>query len=106
MLIEIKGVQFVNKGAELMLHAIIEKIKVLWPDAQYCLVPDSNSPYLSRAKVGAFQKLNFRKNVVNLNGIFYLLPKLIRNYFKNKWGIVTEADVDMILDASGFKYGD
>lgn len=106
MLIEIKGVQFVNKGAELMLHAIIEKIKVLWPDAQYCLVPDSNSPYLSRAKVGAFQKLNFRKNVVDLNGIFYLLPKLIRNYFKNKWGIVTEADVDMILDASGFKYGD
>jgi len=69
-------------------------------------VPDANSSYLKRAKIGAYQKLNFRKNIFDLNGIFYFLPKALRLYLKNKWGIVTEADVDMILDASGFNYGD
>ena len=106
MIIEIKGVQFVNKGAELMLHAIIDKIKTLWPHADICLVSDENSPYLSRARIGAYQKLNVCKNIIDLNGLFYFCPVFIRNYLKNNWGIVTEADVDVLLDASGFNYGD
>jgi len=106
MLIEIKGVQFVNKGAELMLHAILEKAKTIWPEAEFCLVPNNNSPYLARSKMTCYQKLNFRKNIIDLASIFYLLPNKIRHYFKSNWGIVTEADVDMILDASGFTYGD
>lgn len=106
MLIEIKGVQFINKGAALMLNAILAKVNELWPDSEVCLVPDANSSYLNRARIGAFQKFNLRKNIVDLNGVFYFLPKALRQYFKNKWGIVTEADVDIILDASGFNYGD
>jgi len=106
VLIEIKGTQFINKGAELMLHAIINKVKVLWPHAEICLAPDMNSPYLSRARICAYQKLNVRKNVIDLNGLFYFFPTFIRRYLKNTWGIVTEADVDIILDASGFLYGD
>jgi colanic acid/amylovoran biosynthesis protein len=106
MLIEIKGVQFVNKGAELMLHAILQKAQTIWPDAEFCLTPNNNSPYLSRAKVACYQKLNWRKNIFDLNNIFYFVPKKIRHYLKHSWGIVTEADIDIILDASGFSYGD
>lgn len=106
MLIEIKGVQFVNKGAELMLMAMVEKITELWPEADICLSPRLNSPYTSRAKLGAYQKLNLRKGQFDLNSLSYWLPSKIRNYLKRAWGIVTEADVDIVLDASGFSYGD
>jgi len=106
MLIEIKGVQFVNKGAELMLRAIVDKLATDLPDTAICIVHNQNSPYLERAKVGAFQKINIRKNIFDLNRLFYFLPKATRRYFKNRFGIVTEADVDVVLDASGFGYGD
>lgn len=106
MLIEIKGVQFVNKGAELMLMAMVEKISELWPEADICLSPRLNSPYTSRAKLGAYQKFNLRKGQFDLNSLSYWLPTKIRNYLKRAWGIVTEADVNIVLDASGFSYGD
>jgi len=106
VLIEIKGVQFVNKGAELMLHAIIQKAKEIWPDAEFCIKPNKNSPYKKRAQVEAFQKLDIRKNIIDFNGLFYFLPKKLRDGLKGKWGIVTEADIDVVLDASGFSYGD
>ncbi|WP_462180700.1 polysaccharide pyruvyl transferase family protein [Pseudoalteromonas gelatinilytica] len=106
MLIEIKGVQFVNKGAELMLASIISQLAKELPDADICLAHNKNSPYKNRAKVGAYQKINLRKNVIDLNGVFYFFPRFLLNYFKKRFGIVTEADVDVVLDASGFSYGD
>ncbi|WP_448213053.1 polysaccharide pyruvyl transferase family protein [Colwellia sp. MEBiC06753] len=106
MLIEIKGVQFVNKGAELMLYAILDKIDQYWPDAEICMEPNTNSPFVKRGKIGAYQKLRLVKNRFDFNGLSYYLPQSIRNSLKNNFGIVTEPDVDVILDASGFAYGD
>ncbi|MDO6426509.1 polysaccharide pyruvyl transferase family protein [Thalassotalea sp. 1_MG-2023] len=105
MFIEIKGVQFVNKGAELMLASVVERVKQYWPEAEIVLEGNPFSPYKSRAMLGAFQKLSLRKNVLDLNFIAYYLPNFIRNYLK-KWGVVTEADIDVVLDAAGFAYGD
>jgi len=106
MIIEIKGVQFENKGAELMLQAIINKLSTELPSARICLAHNKNSPYLKRARVGALQKVNLRKYIFDLNRLFYFVPSKIRNYFFTRFGIVSEADVDVILDASGFAYGD
>lgn len=105
MNIEIKGVQFVNKGAELMLASVVERVKQYWPEADIVLEGNPLSPYKNRALLGAYQKLSLRKNVIDLNFISYYLPKKIRNYLK-KWGVVTEADIDVVLDAAGFAYGD
>lgn len=104
--IEIKGVQFVNKGAELMLYAIIEQIETRWPGAQIVLAPNPYSPYQERVKVNAFQKLSLRKNRFDLNRLAYRLPASIRRYLRHSWGIITEADIDLVFDASGFAYGD
>lgn len=106
MLIEIKGVQFVNKGAELMLYAILQQVNIHFPGADICLAHNAYSPYRKRALIGAFQKINLRKNVFDFNKLFYFFPLKVRHYFKNRFGIVTEADVDVVLDASGFSYGD
>ena len=105
MNIEIKGVQFVNKGAELMLAAVIERIKEYWPDAEIVLEGNPLSPYKERALLGAYQKLSLRKNVLDLNFLSYYLPQGVRNYLK-KWGVITEVDIDVVLDAAGFAYGD
>lgn len=106
MLIEIKGVQFENKGAELMLYSIVKEVKQLWPEAEICLRPRLKSPYVKRASLGAYQKLQLSKGNLDLNALSYWLPKKIKNYLKRAWGIVTESDVSIVLDASGFSYGE
>lgn len=104
MIIELKGVEFENKGAELMLRAILQRIHTYWPDAQIAMTPNPKSPYLLRASVGAWQKISLRKMFVDINCLSYHCSYMTR-YLK-KWGIVTESDIDVILDASGFSYSD
>ena len=103
--IEIKGVQFSNKGAELMLIAILEQLDEHLDDYQITLSPGQFLPYLNRAKLGAWQKLSFRRSHFDLTGLFGKLPKKLLALFR-RYGIVTEAEIDVILDASGFAYGE
>lgn len=103
--IEIKGVQFSNKGAELMLVAILEQLDKELGDYQITLSPGTHLPYQKRARLGAWQKLGFRRGNIDLTGVFAKLPNKLLNLL-GRYGIVTEKDVDVILDASGFAYGE
>ncbi|MBU2891950.1 polysaccharide pyruvyl transferase family protein [Colwellia sp. D2M02] len=103
--IEIKGVQFSNKGAELMLVAILEQLDKELGEYQITLSPGPHLPYQQRARLGAWQKLSFRRGKIDLTGFFAKLPTRLLNFFK-RYGLVTEKDVDVILDASGFAYGE
>ena len=106
MMIEIKGVQFVNKGAELMLYAVLQQLAERWPQASYVISPGVNSSYTARARVGALQKVQMRRRGVDLNALSRFLPKRIRQYLRRQYGLVFECDIDFVLDATGFGYGD
>jgi polysaccharide pyruvyl transferase WcaK-like protein len=104
LLVEIKGVQFRNKGAYLMLLACLQGLKTL-NNTELVLSPGPNLPYRERALLGAWQKVSFRRKALDLTPWFGKLPGSLRNMMK-RYGMVTERDVDVILEASGFAYGD
>ncbi len=106
MRILIKGVQFVNKGALLMLHAVLEQVRRQWPDAEIATEINPNSPFLRRCELGLLQYLPLRFKKFDLNWLSYWLPNSLRQKLRHYLGIVLEADVDVLLDASGFAYGD
>ncbi len=103
MFIEIKGVQFVNKGAELMLHAILQIVGQKIPQAKFVLKPGANNPYEKRAKLGLYQKICFSKFRIPF-GMYCgkYIPKRFREYY----GLVCHEEINVVLDASGFAFGD
>jgi colanic acid/amylovoran biosynthesis protein len=104
VLIEIKGVQFENKGAELMLLAVLERLRREWPALEFALAPNPNADFRRIAGAGGWQRLRLDGAQIDLDAWSYGLPERLLALGR-RHGIVTEADVDAVLDASGFAYG-
>jgi polysaccharide pyruvyl transferase WcaK-like protein len=105
MVIELRGVEFHNKGAELMLLAILEKVRSRFPSATFVMEVSRITPLEKQRKVGIYAKLElqkFRNRGRSISEFGFLIPK----FLKNTAGVITEGDVDIILDGSGFAYGD
>ncbi len=109
MVIEIRKVNFVNKGAELMLLAILDRLRSRYPDAKIVMQPvnarkgyPAGADYLERAKLNLYQKVHFRKYGIEWDKIFNYVPK----GFRDRFGLVLDSEVDIVLDAAGFAYGD
>jgi polysaccharide pyruvyl transferase WcaK-like protein len=103
MYIEIRGVEFANKGAELMLRAVMEQVGARVPSAKIVLGPGDRRPYVERARLGTYQKLTFASMGAPASArVAQMLPKKFRRYY----GLVTAGEVRVILDASGFAYSD
>jgi polysaccharide pyruvyl transferase WcaK-like protein len=105
MYIELKGVEFSNKGAALMLHSIVQRLDQQFDDYELVLCPGHLSPYKQRARLGAWQKFSFKLLGVDWTALGNLAPKPVRRLLRH-FGIVVERDIDCVLDASGFVYSD
>jgi len=101
MIIEIRNVNFINKGAELMLLAIIDKIRSQYPKV-ILTMNSGDDPYIERAKLGLYQTVRFNRYGFIANRILKYIPKRTRE----RLGIVLDSEIDIILDAAGFKYSD
>ena len=102
MIIEVKGVQFVNKGAELMLVAIQQAMEKEYGNSFHIALSPRNSPYEKRAKYQALQKIgNLNKRID-----WSYFDKAIPNALCKAYGLAKHEDIDVALDASGFAYGD
>lgn len=99
MIIGVVGTSTWNKGAELMQVAIGEHMRV-WEDVRLA-VPGGFGSFDERARYGLRYLLPpLRPGRARLG--MYLVPEALRKAF----GVVREDEVEAVLDASGFAFGD
>ena len=101
MIIELKGVNLKNKGAYLMLKAILTKVRERYPQAT--IVAELGYGLNNKELASQGMKQKFRKNGTSKKErVIRFFPQPLRKAL----GIITTADVDVVLEGSGFAYGD
>lgn len=98
MTVEIRGTTTTNKGAQLMLEAIVERLKDKFDLSASPALLD----YSVRAQLGMYQTLHinrFPKVSASLGGY---LPREIRR----RYGLTADQEIQGVVDASGFAYSD
>lgn len=105
MIVEIRQAGFVNKGAELMLHAIVQKLRSRYPDAKLVMAPvfgGAVDTYDKMRALSLYPKAGFWHRGIDFGAFAKWVPKgLLRVH-----GMVTDDEVDVVLDAAGFSYSD
>lgn len=100
MYIEIKGIGLNNKGSELMLLAVIHEIRSRLPEARIVVAFDS--PPRKIKELNLYRRLWKQKYKIQWAFMGNFIPKNVRASL----GLVLDKEIDVILDASGFAYGD
>lgn len=102
MIIELRGVEFVNKGAELMLYSILYAVRKEFPMAIFVMESTDYAPRLKHRSLGIYTKSNIKKCRINFEYIFNFIP----SWLLKKMFIIKIKNINIILDASGFALGD
>lgn len=105
MIIELKGIQFSNLGAQLMLLAVLERLNSISKDYRVVVRESEKLTRIQRKSINALRLLPLRKRSLDLSALSYHLPPTWhRGLQTREW--VTEGNVDITLDISGYGYGD
>ncbi len=92
----IDNIDFTNKGSELMVYSIIQKVKEKFPGANFVC---RNIPQTL--------KIKYLYEFKNVRSKAYIHYKFIPNIIKKRFfGFFSENDIKVVLDTSGFRYGD
>ena len=98
MIVDVRGTNTRNKGAQLMLHAICQRLGGRFELS----LPPAATDYAVRAKLGLRQTL-YEPALPRLSsGLGNLVPARIRT----EYGLTSGAEVGGVIDASGFLYTD
>lgn len=93
--VQLLGAGLPNRGAELMVRTVMDQFKQRYSNCTFCI--DQNIPDAELELVGLLRKVPFKRNPLQ-RIITPFLPKY-KNYVK-------ENEVNVIIDISGFAYGD
>jgi len=101
MIFEIRGVGFHNKGAELMLRAVLEQGGRFAQAVDFAVEPGCGT-YAARARYGLLQIMEARRH----GRLGWVLDLLFHAGYRSHYGMVKRHELDGVLDASGYAYGD
>ena len=104
-LVEIAGIGLRNKGAQLMLYAVVDQLREQFgEDLEICCRPrrSSREDYRALGLKNILQLGSFTFRGISYEWLFNYLPLKLMNTF----GIVRSKDIDIVLDASGLMYSD
>ncbi|MFC4871566.1 polysaccharide pyruvyl transferase family protein [Negadavirga shengliensis] len=102
MMIEIKGVGTKNKGAHLLLLAILHEFAKRGMKADFCAAPGFGMNAIAASQHGMQLKAGLKSKKNSWKSILQLLTKKRRG----NQGSIKDHEIDLVLDASGFAYGD
>jgi len=101
MQIEILGAGLKNKGAHLMLTAIVKKLSSSFPETRFA-VRSKKGKNWDPGELGLFQKPALSENPIG-----DLVFKITYGRRKREsCHMILDSEIDVVLDASGFKYSD
>lgn len=100
----VHGVNFTNKGAELMLCAIQQKLAE-W-DRKNTLSADTRTGTFQQRQAAGMKHLALREPCKIPYSAQVFLAETIPSVLRNKLNLRLESEVDLVLDASGFAYSD
>lgn len=101
-MIELKGISTTNKGAHLMLLSVLKEFEKRDLNLDVCTRPRAGMDYKSIAKYSLFMKEELKGKKIPWSTLLSLLPEqTLRTY-----GLVQDKNINFVLDASGFAYGD
>jgi len=105
LIIEIRKAGFSNKGAELMLLAIVVRLRAVYPDATLTITPSSpngSEPFAKLTALGIYPKASLNRLGIEWGSVAGIIPARLRR----RYGLVLDREVDVVIDAAGFAYSD
>ncbi len=102
MVIELRGVNMVNKGAELMMLSVISKLREELQNPSFVMEASKEAPRTKLLEYGIYTKKNFKKSKFPFKYLYAITPSFVlkrRHYIDAK-------KVQVVLDASGYAFGD
>ncbi|MFA5448491.1 MAG: polysaccharide pyruvyl transferase family protein [Sphaerochaeta sp.] len=103
MTIEIRRAGFVNMGAYLMLLSVLESAGQKYPTTTFTMIPSTYNQQIENIfHLGMYPKVSLFWRRIQWGGIGCLIPKILRT----QYGIILDNEVNLVLDAAGFAYGD
>lgn len=111
MLIEIYGAGFRNKGAQLMLWTLAQRLRARIPGVRLCVELRPDRPYEARAAYGLHTLLPFpaRSNAPLRRLAHQAFDLVFRRRLARpfrRYGLVSRHECDALLDISGYAFGD
>lgn len=106
MIVEVRGVRFLNKGAELMMCAVRDQVRSWSPENVIALNLRAGS-FRQRREAGLAHVVRFDAfKLARLERPVMASGRLIPRALRRASSLVLDAEVDVVMDASGFAYGD